>query len=159
MLLAQTDDSHFFPPKISNKICSDQQSRLFLLRDIHAITNDNEISSVFISTGRKTTAFAPRSPSFLERESSWKPQDIIDFYTYPPRTTGLYMCTRGRGWTFVFRVRIHAYVSACLRREQRGLAVCHLLIGRRSMRARKKDATSLSAFPFQTRLDSPQAIQ
>lgn len=84
----------FFSSKISNKICSDQQSQLFLLRDIRAITNDNEISSVFISTGRKTTTFAPRSPSFSELLETARYYWFL--YITPPHNRTVHVCAWAR---------------------------------------------------------------
>lgn len=127
----------FFFPEIFTAYLWDRVNILGVLR--RKITNNNEISSVFCLQ----TATLSRH-DLLRFRCSWKPQDIIDFYTYH-RTSRICMCVCVCvcRWTSVFCV----HASVCLRREGLDVCVCHLLIGS-SLGASK--TTSPSAFPFQT---------
>jgi len=111
-----------------------------------ATTNDNEVFAGFCLSCREIATLAPRFPAF---RSSWKPQDIIDFYTYPCTLSGppdVGACARvgtdvgGRGSASP-RARV------CLRRERRGwpCVIYSSVVARCERRM-----TSPSAFPFQS---------
>lgn len=91
---------------------------------------------------------------------SWKPQDIIDFYTYlpsPSRTPEIYvrarLCACVCGWTSVFRLCTCTHLCVYVR-QGRGVG-CVSFTHRSWLGARR--TTSPSAFPFQT--DSTPAIK